>query len=95
MAIQTLKPDAQGRVSLKKIVGEVVDYTVHLNADGSVLLSPRKKPAKKVATKPVAIPAKEKWLYANPAARTALEKGLKQAGEGKVRSLGSFARYAV
>lgn len=40
------------------------------------------------------IPARERWLFDNPTALGAVKKGLTQAGAGKTRSLGSFARYA-
>jgi hypothetical protein len=85
---QIVKPDARGRVSLKKFVGDVAKYTLKVNEDGSLLLLPSKKAAHPV-------PTSEKWLYSNPKARLALEKGLMEAAHGQVVSLGSFAKYAV
>ncbi len=40
------------------------------------------------------IPQEEQWLWQDPTAWAALERGLQQAQAGKGRSLGSFAQYA-
>lgn len=40
------------------------------------------------------IPQAEQWLWQDPTAWTALERGLQQAQAKKGRSLGSFAQYA-
>jgi len=34
------------------------------------------------------------WLYENEAANRSVDRGLKEAGEGKAKYLGSFAKYA-
>lgn len=41
------------------------------------------------------VPFEERWLWTNPAARDSLDRGLKELGEGKGVSLGSFAAYAA
>ena len=40
------------------------------------------------------IPAGEKWLFDNKPALTAVKNGLSQAAQGRVKSRGSFARFA-
>ncbi len=40
------------------------------------------------------IPQEEQWLWQEPTAWAALERGLRQAQAGRGRSLGSFAQYA-
>ncbi len=40
------------------------------------------------------IPANEKWLFDNQPALTAVRVGLSQAAAGRVKSRGSFARFA-
>jgi hypothetical protein len=42
----------------------------------------------------VRVPVREIWLYRNPAALRKVRDGLAQAAEGKLRNLGSFAKYA-
>jgi hypothetical protein len=42
----------------------------------------------------VSVPVREICLYRNPAALKKVREGLAQAAERKLRSLGSFAKYA-
>ena len=42
----------------------------------------------------VEVPASEKWLFDNPAARESVSRGLADAKNGRVSDLGSFAKYA-
>ena len=49
----------------------------------------------KIVLEPVAqVPEKDHWIYKNPKALASLLKGIKDAEEGRVTSLGSFAKYA-
>lgn len=79
-----VRADMKGRVSLAKFLGSglPVDLEVSVEADGTIILTPL-----------VTIPARELWLYKNPEALKSLRKGIEQAGTGKVKSRGSFAKY--
>jgi hypothetical protein len=72
---------------LKKALGDKLDadvrFGIYVSDTGQVLLSPE-----------VSIPMHEAWLYRNPKALKSVLKGLQESGEGKVVSLGSFAKYA-
>lgn len=49
----------------------------------------------KIILEPVVeIPEKDHWIYKNPDALASLMKGIKDAEEGKLHDLGSFAKYA-
>ena len=46
----------------------------------------------KIVLEPVIeVPAKDHWIYENPDALASLMKGIKDAEEGRLRDLGSFA----
>lgn len=76
--------DARKRVSLAKLLPkyEVSSFRVYTE-DDRIILEPMAE-----------IPAHELWLYKNPEALKAVKEGLKQSKEGRVRSRGSFAKYA-
>ncbi len=73
--------------SLSKILGDELEssirFGVFVNDAGQVLLSPE-----------VSVPMHELWLYRNPEALKMVVKGLEEAREGKLKSLGSFERHA-
>lgn len=49
----------------------------------------------KIVLEPVAeVPAKDHWIYKDPKALASLMKGIKDAEEGRLHNLGSFAKYA-
>lgn len=85
--------DAKKRVSIaraldavKAVVGDDMDkltFHVFTNALGYVILKPE-----------ISIPAHEIWLYRNPEALESVQRGIKQAEEGKLVELGSFEQYA-
>jgi hypothetical protein len=88
--------DERKRVSLTKALeplkarlGEKDDldagirFGVYVNDAGQVLLSPE-----------VSVPMHELWLYRNPEALKKVVRGLEQARDGKLKELGSFAKYA-
>lgn len=81
--IQQLRPDSKGRISLGKLAQGVSSFQARCMEDGSIVLEPFTE-----------IPAREKWLFDNPVALSAVKSGLDQAAAGKTRALGSFAGYA-
>lgn len=81
--IQQLRPDAKGRITLGKLARGVSSFRARKTEDGNIVLEPFAE-----------IPAREAWLFENPAALGAVKAGLAQAAEGKAGSLGSFAKYA-
>ncbi len=81
--IQQLRPDSKGRINLGKLAEGVSSFRARRADDGSIILEPFAE-----------VPAREKWLFDNPAALGAVKAGLEQATVGKTRSRGSFAQYA-
>lgn len=80
--ITQVRPDAKGRVTLSKLANGVSSFNVSQDADGRLLLEPM-----------VEIPAREKWLYDNPEALSSVKRGIADAKAGRVKSLGSFAKF--
>jgi hypothetical protein len=78
-----LRPDSKGRITLGKLAQGISGFHVEQDEEGRIILEPC-----------VEIPAREKWLFDNPEAARQVKKGLQDAKEGKVRSLGSFAEHA-
>lgn len=49
----------------------------------------------KIVLEPICqVPEKDHWIYKDPEALASLMKGIKDAEEGKLHDLGSFAKYA-
>jgi hypothetical protein len=81
--VTQLRPDSKGRVTLSKLADGISSFNVSKDEEGRLLLEPM-----------VEIPAREKWLFDNPEALASLRRGLADAKAGRVKSLGSFAKYA-
>jgi hypothetical protein len=79
----TLRPDTKGRVALGKLALGVSSFHATTDDKGRIILEPYTE-----------IPASEKWLFDNKPALAAVKKGLSQAAAGRIKSLGSFARFA-
>ena len=79
----TIRPDAKGRIALGKLAKGVSSFQASLDAEGRIILEPFAE-----------IPAREKWLFDNPAALSAVRDGLEQSAHGKARPRGSFAKFA-
>jgi len=88
--------DERKRLSLAKALGtlkehlgelgaplEDLHFRVYVNSAGQILLDPA-----------LTVPVREMWLYRNPAALRKVREGLAHAAAGKLRNLGSFAKYA-
>lgn len=82
-ARKTLRPDSKGRITLGNLVGGASCFRAHRDKKGRIILEPL-----------VEVPALEAWLWKNPAAMNAVQKGLKDSAEGNLIDRGSFARYA-
>lgn len=81
--VTQVRPDAKGRVTLSKLANGISSFNVSRDEDGRLLLEPM-----------VEIPAREKWLYENKEAIACVRRGLADAKAGRVKSLGSFAKFA-
>ena len=69
-----VKPDSKKRVVLPaSLVREEIIYHIYSNSLGQIVLDPQ-----------VTIPASEAWLFKNPAAIAAVQRGLADAAQGKV-----------
>jgi hypothetical protein len=71
---------------LRDVLGEEPEEThfvIACNKAGQILLSPA-----------VTIPLHEVWLYKNKAALDSVLEGIEDAKRGKVKRIGSFAKYA-
>jgi hypothetical protein len=79
---QTVRPDSKGRIALGAYAKGVSSYRVHAEKDGRLILEPYKE-----------VPAREAWLYKNNKALAMVEKGLKDAKEGKTSSRGKFSKF--
>ena len=86
MIDRDLKPDAKKRLTLGRALAGMdqdIRFDVYRNEAGQLILDPR-----------LSVPAREAWLFRNPAALAAVKRGLAEAADGKTRRLGSFAKYA-
>lgn len=81
--LSEVQPDSKKRVVLKRVKNPGKSYRVYQNASGQILLDPL-----------VTIPASEAWLYKNKEALASVRQGLKEASEGKLVKMRSFAKYA-
>ena len=71
---------------LRDVLGEELKeahFVIACNKAGQILLSPA-----------VTIPLHEAWLYKNKAALDSVLQGIEDAKRGKVKGIGSFAKYA-
>ena len=71
--IDTRKVDERKRLTLGAAMGDLNRVRILKNNRGDILLQPLAD-----------IPASEVWLYTNREASEAVQKGIKEAGEGKV-----------
>jgi hypothetical protein len=85
--------DNKRRIALAKAIDALRDvfgedlknmrFEISYNKAGQILLSPE-----------VTVPLHEVWLYKNKAALESVRRGIEEAGRGKARKLGSFAKHA-
>ena len=85
--------DSKKRIALTKaiealqaVIGEDVErlrFKIACNKAGQILLSPE-----------ATVPLHEVWLYKNKAVLESVRTGIEEAGRGKARKIGSFAKHA-
>ena len=80
---KVVRPDSKGRVCLGKLAEGVSSFRVTVDDHQRIVLEPYAE-----------IPAREKWLFENAAARDSVGRGLADVAEGRVADRGSFAEYA-
>jgi ABC-type nitrate/sulfonate/bicarbonate transport system substrate-binding protein len=86
--IDTKPLDSKKRINLGKKVLEAAgspganQFQVFIGTEGDILLRPL-----------MAIPAREAWIYQNPAALRKLRQGLKEAGEGKLKEVKNLEKF--
>lgn len=78
-----LNLDNRKRINLSKLIPDLNVHAVMAHAEGDTIVL-------KLLSE---IPTRELWLHQNPEALESLQKGIKQAEQGKIRSRGSFAKY--
>lgn len=78
-----LRPDSKGRITLGQLAKGISSFVVSQEADGRLMLEPYKE-----------IPAREVWLFENPAALGAVRAGLADAAEGRLTDRGDFGQFA-
>lgn len=85
---RTVNMDDKQRVSLARILSKEEKenhYPFRIYREGA-----------KIILEPVIeVPAKDHWIYENPDALASLMKGIKDAEDGKLYDLGSFAQYVT
>jgi len=81
--IPPLRPDSKGRITLGKLATGISSYRAEIDEHGKITLEPFKE-----------IPAREHWLFKNPAALASVRLGLEQSARGETHYLGSFEEFA-
>lgn len=82
-ARKTVRPDSKGRITLGSLAGGASSFKAYKDKKGRIVLEPQ-----------IEVPAIEAWLWKNPAAMKAVQKGLKDSAEGNLVERGSFAHFA-
>ena len=78
-----VRPDSKGRITLGNLASGVSSFKVSVDSQGRLVLEPQ-----------VEVPAAEAWLWKNPSALAAVQKGIREAGEGKRVKRESYAAFA-
>ena len=80
---KNLRPDAKGRIALGNLAKGVSSFRMSVDKKQRIILEPYTE-----------IPVQEGWLFANKEALSSVLLGIEQAGKGKVKSIGSFSKFA-
>lgn len=70
---KTVRPDLKGRINLGALSQNVSGFKLSVDEQQRIILEPL-----------VEIPAREKWLFENPVALRQVQKGIKDAADGKL-----------
>lgn len=89
--VNSVEPDSKGRVTLGKLISDILAqakmaggrFNVYVNEVGQIVLDPTME-----------VPLREQWIYKNPKALAALQRGLTSAVTKPLVDLGSFAKHA-
>ena len=89
--VDSVAADSRGRVTLSKQIQQLHTriqiangrFNVYVNDAGQIVLDPTME-----------IPVREQWIYKNPKALKALQRGLASAVTKPLVDAGSFAKYA-
>lgn len=80
---KTVRPDSKGRITLGSLASGASCFKAYKDEKGRIILEPQ-----------VEVPVIEAWLWKNPVAMKAVQKGLKDSADGKLVDRGNFAQYA-
>ncbi len=76
--------DTRRRINISKLLPKGNIHAVNAYKKGN-----------KIILEPMAeIPADESWIYENPKALKSIQKGIKEAKEGKLKDRPSYAKFA-
>ena len=89
--VSSVEADDKGRVTLGKLIQTLQQqvrmahgrFAVYVNEAGQIVLDPTME-----------MPLREQWIYKNPKALKALQRGLTSAVTKPLVDLGSFAKHA-
>ena len=76
------KPDSKGRITLGGWAEGVSSFAIKKGKDNCIILVPYAE-----------IPAREKWVYDDKPTVEKLKRGIQDAGEGRISSMGDFKKY--
>ena len=80
---RVVRPDSKGRITLGSLTKGISSFVVVKDKDGRLTLEPYKE-----------IPAREAWLFENPAALDKVRQGFADAAAGRLHDRGDFSQFA-
>lgn len=76
--------DSRRRVNLNKLLPKENVHAVNAHTEGNKI----------ILELMIEIPADESWIYENPKVLKSIQKGIKEAKEGKLKDRPSYAEFA-
>ncbi len=80
-APKIVRPDAKGRINLGTLPKDISGFRLTIDKLGRFILEPLSE-----------ISAREKWIFENPKILVKVQKGLKEAAEGKLTKM-DFSKF--